>query len=92
MSDGNRQRPAIDLDDLERQLRAVAQPKAAPRPLPPEPASPAIETPFAVKPVFAAKLPENESFSEVEAELEARPAPVPGKVAGRPSDYDPLLS
>jgi hypothetical protein len=90
MSDGNRQRPAIDLDDLERQLRAVAQPKAAPRPLPPEPASPAIETPFAVKPVFAAKLPENESFSEVEAELEARPAPVPGKVAGRPSDYDPL--
>lgn len=87
MSDGNRQRPAIDLDDLERQLRAVAQPKAA-RPLPPEPA------PFVVKPVFAAPPaapmsvsgPENESFAEPEFAVEP-PAPKP---APRVPDYDPL--
>jgi hypothetical protein len=84
MSDGNRQRPAIDLDDLERQLRAVAQPKAAPRTLPPEPS----QAPFAVKPVFAAKLPESESFSVAEAELV--PAPQPAMPPSRPADYDPL--
>jgi hypothetical protein len=88
MSDGNRQRPAIDLDDLERQLRAVAQPKAAPRSLPPEPNAMAAPAPFAVKPVFAAKLPENESFSEADAE--PVPAPQPAKPASRPADYDPL--
>ena len=85
MSDGHRQRPAIDLDDLERQLRAVAQPKAAARPaMPPEPSLPPLsspDAPFSVKPVFAAqpaepRLPENESFGLGESEP-ASFAPLP---------------
>lgn len=88
MSDGNRQRPAIDLDDLERQLRAVAQPKATPRPLPPEPHMAPPQAPFAVKPVFATQLPENESFSEPEAEPVT--AQLPPKPTPRTPDYDPL--
>lgn len=97
MSDGNRQRPAIDLDDLERQLRAVAQPKAA-RSLPPEPQAPTSPPPFMVKPVFSASLPENESFTpaEPEAPVASEPSvaapmpPVAPKPASRPADYDPL--
>lgn len=93
MSDGNRQRPAIDLDDLERQLRAVAQPKAA-RSLPPEPQTPASPPAFMVKPVFTAPLPENESFTPAEPELPVeRTEPVLPPVAKptpRPADYDPL--
>ena len=88
MSDGNRQRPAIDLDDLERQLRAVAQPKAAPRPLPPEPSTSTAQAPFAVNPVFAPKLPENESFGAIEPEPVA--APQPAKPVSPRTDYDPL--
>ncbi len=91
MSDGNRQRPAIDLDDLERQLRAVAQPKAA-RPLPPEPQAPSSPPPFMVKPVFAAPLPENESFTPSEPDIPVEPVaqPLPPKPAPRAADYDPL--
>ena len=88
MSDGNRQRPAIDLDDLERQLRAVAQPKAASRPLPPEPVAASPQAPFTVTPVFASKLPENESFSEPDAERAS--SPEPAKAPARAPDYDPL--
>jgi SPOR domain len=64
MSDGNRQRPAIDLDDLERQLRAVAQPKPAPRPSSVEPDLSALKAPFTVKPVFAQRAPEAPNRTE----------------------------
>lgn len=97
MSDGNRQRPAIDLDDLERQLRAVAQPKAVQRPQPPAQPNEPAPLPFAVKPVFSAQMPENESFAEAEQEPltpPAEPAPLPSfltpKAPPRSSDYDPL--
>ena len=78
MSDGNRQRPAIDLDDLERQLRAVAQPKAAARPMPSEPArslesEPAPEPPQAAEPKLPPFLTPSAPFA-VKPVFAARPA------------------